>query len=119
MGIQEVSRPGNNAVAPYRVVGAAALCTLVFRDRIGAVQCVIEAAPTGIRGVKGIARIHDRHHQLRPGNVCDFSVYVLGADRERFGFGVQVADFAEKGLISGGIEGFAFAFSVPLVYLLL
>jgi hypothetical protein len=34
--------------------------------RVGAVERVIEAAPARIGGVQRIARIGDRHHQLRP-----------------------------------------------------
>ncbi len=102
--VQERAREGDHARPAHRVVGAGAGGPAVLGDRIGAVERVVEAAPARIRGVQRVARVHHRHHQLRPGERGDLGIDVLRADREVIALGQQVADPGQEGAIGSCIE---------------
>ena len=62
--VQKSLGPGNHARATHRVVAAGARGVT---HRIGAIEGIVEAAPAGIGGIEGIARVQNWHHQLRSG----------------------------------------------------
>src|SRR5690606_14737809 len=94
-------------------VGDALAGAICFGDGVGAVQGVIQRTPAGIGGVEREASVHDRHHQLRAGHVSDFFVDVLGGGLEVFGFGQQIADFLQEGLVGDGVMGLTGASLMP------
>ena len=72
---------------------------MVFTDGIGAVQGVIQRAPTRIGGVQSVTCIQDGHHQLRAGQLGQLGIDVLRCGFGVFGLSYQVADLAQKLLI--------------------
>ena len=78
-GIEEGLGLGDHLVAARLVVALAALAR-IMRDRIGAVEGVIERAPARIRRVQRIARIGQRHDELRAADLADLLVDIGGLD---------------------------------------
>src|ERR1700728_4009719 len=79
--VQEITGKGDDFCAALWVVLTRAGGT-VFGYDVGAIERVIEAAPAGIGGIQGIARIADRYHQLRPGDLRDFRIDIGRIDGE-------------------------------------
>ena len=82
--------------APSNRAGAA-LCIVTLAlwqiaQRIGAIQRVIQAAPAGVRRVQRKAGVHDRHNQLRAGQIGDLGIDRRCLNREIGAFGHQIAD---------------------------
>ena len=50
------------------------------RDRIAAVQRIVQAAPARIGGVEQEAGVEDRHDELRPGGGRDLGVDMVSVD---------------------------------------
>ena len=92
MGIEEVTSPGDHALAPNRVVGSAAFRAIVLGYGVSAVQRVIQTAPACVGGIERVARIHHGHHELRAGNLRNLRVDVVSGDAEGSRLGVQVTD---------------------------
>src|SRR5690606_18773596 len=82
---------------------------------VGAVERVVEAAPAGVGGVEGIARVGYGHHQLRTGDVSDLGIDVGSVDGEIRSLGDQIADVAEEGLVGGKVEKLPRARAMPIV----
>ena len=80
-GIQKRLGLGDHLVAARLVVALAALLARVMRDRIGAVERVVEAAPARIGRVQRIARVGQGHDELRPADLADLLVDIGGLDR--------------------------------------
>ena len=59
-----------------RLVEAFAAFAGLMRDRIGAVKCIVKAAPARIGGVQRVARVGEGHHQLRTANLADLFIDV-------------------------------------------
>ena len=114
---QKRARRLNHRRSAHRVIAAGLGRGRI--ERVGAVIGIIEAAPAGVGGVEQEPGIEHRHHQLRPGHRCDLGIDVLRADLEWRGFGNQIADFAQEGLIFGLIDRFACARRMPRVDLCL
>ena len=85
------------------------------RERIGAVQGVIEAAPAGIGGVEGVAGVGHRHHQLRPGQGGDLRIDVGSDDLESRRLGNQIADLRQELPFLRHVERLAALFAPALV----
>ena len=119
MGIEEVPCPGDHPLAADRVIGAAALCASVLGYGVGAVQRVVETAPARVRRIERVSRIHDRHHELRAGDLRNLRIDVVSGDAEWGGLGVQVTDLPEEGLVGRGIESLALMIAMPLINLCL
>ena len=81
--IQEFVRLADDALAARRVVAAALLGAAVLRDHVGAIQRVVEAAPARVGRVQCVARIVDRHDELRSGHLGDLRIDVGRRDLER------------------------------------
>ena len=86
-----------------------------MRDRIGAVERVIKAAPARIGGVERKTRIGQRHHQLRPCHNGDFGIHIGGADLEVRAFRLKIADLFQEGGVSRHIDRPGRVGLVPLV----
>ena len=93
--------------------------TLGFGDHVGAVERVVQAAPTGVGGVERVAGVQDRHDQLRACLGGQFVVHVFGRGFDLFGLGHEVADFFQEGLVSGHVLHWAGVGFVPSVELVL
>ena len=75
-----------------------------FADGVGPIQGIVQAAPTGVGGIQRIPRVVNRHHELRPGDVCDLRVDTRGLHLECRTFGGEITDLAEKALVGDGVE---------------
>ncbi|GAK32601.1 hypothetical protein AQ1_00467 [alpha proteobacterium Q-1] len=58
----------DNPITPDPIIARSCRRTAIIGDCIAAIKSIIKAAPTGIGGIERKARIHHRHHKLRPGN---------------------------------------------------
>jgi hypothetical protein len=65
--VEEVARESDDARAAHRVVGRAARGTAVLGEGVGTVERVVQRAPARVGGIQRVARVEQRHHQLRPG----------------------------------------------------
>ena len=96
--IEEGASKGDNLAAAFGVV---ALGGDHRSQGIGAVERVIEAAPTSVGGVQSKPPVRNWHDELRAGDLCDLRINVVGRNLEGFGFGQQITDLAkESGLLS-------------------
>jgi hypothetical protein len=68
---------GHDPGAAGAVVAAAADRAALLRDRIGAVEGIVERAPAGIGGIEGVAGVRDRHDELRSRDAGDLVVDVV------------------------------------------
>jgi hypothetical protein len=109
------ARVGHDLPAADRVELLATFRAALLGDGVRAVEGVVERAPAGVGGVEGIARVRDRHHELRARDAGDLVVDVGGADREVRRLGNEVADVAQEALVSGAVEGLAGAGAVVVV----
>ena len=102
--VQHMARVGNDFFAALGVVGLAGRSAftgaVVLRDHVGAIQGVIQTAPTGIGGVEGVAGVEHGHHELWPGLDRQLGIHIFGRDTGRFGYRNQVPDLLQKCLIS-------------------
>src|SRR5699024_12636370 len=64
-GVEELTRPRDHLVATDLVVGRALLGAALLADGVGAVQRLVEGAPTSVGGVEGEPRVEDRDGRLR------------------------------------------------------
>ena len=96
--VQEVAAPGDDAVAAHLVVALAVLLgAAVLGDGVGAVEGVVQRAPTGVRGVDGEAGVEHGHDQLRAGGAGDLGVHVGGGHLVLARILDEVADLLEEG----------------------
>jgi hypothetical protein len=94
--VEHVACVGDDPGAAHRVVAAALLGAVGLGQHVGAVERVVQAAPARVGGVQRIARVGDRHHQLRAGLQREFGVDVLRRHLHRAGVGHQVADLVQE-----------------------
>ena len=104
--VQELLGARHHALAARLVEAAPALGPTVLRNGVGAVKRVVERAPARVGGVERIARVRDRHHELRAGDAGDLIVHVLGADRKILRLGPEIADVAQELLVASRVKGF-------------
>ncbi|MHC3926378.1 hypothetical protein ACMZ4W_01481 [Brevundimonas naejangsanensis] len=109
--IQKGAGAGDDARAALDVI-AARLRRLA--QRIGAVKRVVQAAPARIGRVQQIAGVGQRHDQLRPGHGGDLGVDVRRLGLHAVALWLDVADFAQIGLI-GRLIRLARIGAVPVV----
>ena len=86
-----------------------------MRDRVGAVKRVVQAAPARVRGVQRVARIGQRHHQLRPADLADLLVDIGGLDLLGRRLRQQIADLLEERRIGIDVERLALVGAMPVV----
>ena len=116
--IQKVPGPGDHALAALRIVPFA-LCLAVSRNGVGAVERVIQRAPSRIGCIECVPRIANRHHKLRAGDSGDFRVDIRSIDLESRTLGHEIADLPEKRFVSGLVEVAAAPSSIPVIDLCL
>ena len=116
--VQELAAPLDDLVTTNLVVTSALLLTVLLRDRIGAVEGIVQGTPAGIRCVQCEAGVQDRHHQLRTAGRADLRVDVLGRNLEVARLVDQVADLLQEGLVLLRILG-TLVLGIPGVHLLL
>ena len=101
--VQMVAGKGNHFLTACRIVAVTLPGTLAFGNRVGAIQGIVQAAPAGIGGIQGKARILDRHHQLRARLQGDFPVHIGGGDGNVVYFRQQVTDLFQKRPVGDGV----------------
>ncbi len=113
--IEEAARIGDHLGAALRVVARPGRPGL--RNRVGAVERVVERAPARIGSVERVARVEHRHHQLRAGLARQLVVDVGGRrlhiGRRRH----QVADRLEKAAVGRHVGDRTRVAGMPLVEL--
>ena len=114
--VQEAPRPGDHALAALGIVAFARRRLAVPRNSVRAIKRVVERAPSRIGGIERIARVTDRHHQLRSGDGGDFVVDIGGVDFEGRPFGNEITDLLKEGLVRGLVERAAAPAPIPIVY---
>jgi len=115
--VEEVACKLDHARAAQRVVAAPALAAAGLRNGVGAVERVVERAPARVGGVERVARVQDRHHQLRPGLQGQFGVHIGGAGAHAHRRRHQVADALEELAVGGQVGDGAGVRAVPAVQL--
>ena len=113
--VQETPRPGNNALAAFRVVTFARCPVGISRNGVRAVEGIVKRAPSRIRRVERIARIADRHDKLWSRHGGDLLVDVGCIDRESRPFRHEIADLFEEGLVSLLVERATPLPAIPIV----
>ncbi len=104
----------DHLVAAGLVVALAAFAGFV-RYRIGAIKCIVQAAPARIGGVQGVTRIGERHDQLRSANLADFLIDIRGLDLLGRRLRQQIADLPEKRRVGVHVERLALVGAMPAV----
>ena len=102
--IENFACPCDHTCAAHLVVVAAADGSVVLRDRVRAVERIIERAPPGIGGIERIAGVRQRHNQLWAGDVRDLVIYIQGTNCEVRWLRRQISDVAQKFFILGDIK---------------
>jgi hypothetical protein len=85
------------------------------RYRIGAVKRIVKAAPTGIGGVQRVARIGERHHQLRSAKFSNLLVDICCLDLLGGRLRQQIADLLQECGVRIHVERLALVGAVPAV----
>src|SRR6202046_868840 len=116
--IQKISRKCDDPCTALRVVLAATRRSFL-RNRISAVERVVQAAPAGVGRIEGVAGIADRHHQSRTGYLGAFRIDVCRADNKGLSLSHQIAYLAQKSLVFCVIEARTGILSMPGVDLFL
>src|SRR5450759_4396731 len=98
-----------------RLVEALGPFARVVRDRIGAIKRIVQAAPARVGGVQRVARIGERHDQLRSADLADLFVNIGGFDFLRRRLGQQIADLFQKCRVRVQVEQLALVGAVPAV----
>jgi len=98
--VEHVARVLDDLGAAPRVVGGAALAAVGLAQDIGAVQRVVQAAPARVGGVERVARIGDRHHELRAGLLRQLGVDIPRRHPHPTRVGCEVADLAQEGAVA-------------------
>ena len=111
--VEEFSRPRDHQRGTQRVEFGPGGRVALRRDRVGAVQRIIQAAPARIGRVQRVAGVGHRHHELRPGDRGDLRIDVFGGDADRLRLGHQVANVAQECLIGGRVERLTAMRQVP------
>ena len=113
-GIEEGLGFRDHLVAARLVVALSAFAR-IMRDRVGAVEGVIERAPARIRGVQRIARIGQRHDQLRTADLADLLVDIGGLDLMGRRLRLEIADLLQERGVGVDVEGLALVGAMPVV----
>ena len=113
-GVEEGLGLGDHLVAARLVEALAALARIV-RDRIGAVEGVIQDAPARIRRVQRVAGVGQGNDELRSADLADLLVDIGGLDLLRGRLRQEIADLLEEGRIRVHVERLALVGAMPAV----
>src|SRR4029077_6357903 len=86
----------HDALSPNGVVRPPARGAALLGYGVGAVKCIVKAAPARVRSIKRIAGVRERYNKLRPGNVSDFIVHIGCANIEVLDRWQKIPYLAEK-----------------------
>ena len=86
-----------------------------MRDRVGAVEGVIEAAPARVRRVQRVARIGEGNDKLRSADLADLFVDIGGFHLLRRRLGEEIADLLQERRVGIDVERLALVGAVPIV----
>ena len=113
--VEKFAPVGDHLGAAYRVIRTAPYSSIGFRQHIGAIECVVQTAPTGVGRIERVACIAHRHHQLRARDVGDLRIDVRGINGKRGAFRDEIADLTQHRLVRRAKPTDTGAFLVPLV----
>ena len=103
-GVVEELPPSSDDGGPTRRIVVGTRFELALRrDRVGAVEGVVQGAPSGIRGIDGEAGVEQGHNELRSGLIGDLGVDSCRSDREVCGIGLEVADPGQECAVFFGV----------------
>ncbi len=117
--VEDFPRLGDHLVAADLVVSTSASRSVILGDRVGAIQGVVQAAPSRIRGVQGISRVGDRDDELWAGEGGDLGIHLGRADGDGCGLVDQVADAAQEAQVAFHVGRLALVGQMPRIDLLL
>ncbi|MCY1509561.1 hypothetical protein D9M68_439110 [compost metagenome] len=117
--VEHVAREFDDLGAAHGVVALALFGAAGFGDGVGAVERVVQRTPARVGGVQGVARVQDRHHQLRAGLQREFGVDVGRGGLHALGLRQQVADLFQEGAVGRHVGDRAGVLLVPGVELAL
>ena len=81
-GVKFAASVFDDSFAACRVVARALLASRRLGDDVGAVEGVVQTAPTCVGGVQRETGVHHRHDKLRAGRVGDLVVHIGRGDLE-------------------------------------
>ena len=113
-GIEKRLGLGDHLVAARFVVTAASLARVV-RDRIGAIERVVQTAPARVRRVQRVAGVGEGDHELRAANLADLFVDICGLDLVCRRLRLKIADLLEEGRVGVHVERLALVGAVPAI----
>ena len=116
-GVQKMAGKGNHFGAAFFIEAGAFGTAVVFRDGVGAIQRVVQAAPARVGGVECVAGVQDRHHQLRAGLHGQLVVHVGGGGLHVAGLRNDIADGFQEFAVAGHVGNWAGVRLVPGVQL--
>src|SRR5690606_41464000 len=82
MGIEEIPPPGYYLATAVEVEPRRPRRAVFSGDGVGTVERIVKAAPAGVGGIEGKARVAYRNHQLGAGHAGDFVVDPGGGNGE-------------------------------------
>jgi hypothetical protein len=89
-----------------------------MRDRVGAVEGIVQRTPARIRRVQRIARVGEGNDELRPADLADLLIDIGGLNLVRGGLGEEIADLLQERGIAVEVE-LALVRAMPAVDLVL
>ena len=104
VGVEEIPPPGHHFTGPGHIEACLTRCIAVTGDCIAAVEGIVEAAPAGIGGIEGEARVAHRNHQLGACQLGNFLVDARGGNGRWRLLCHQVTDAGEKIPVFAPIE---------------
>ena len=113
--VQQFTYSGNHATPSDRIVARTADGVTIVGHGIGAIQRVIETAPSRIGGIQCVTSVGHRDDQLRSRNRGDLRIYVGRGDREIRRLRLQIADPVQEIAITIRADRLTAMLNVPRV----
>ena len=113
--VEEIGRIGDNGFAAPGVEAFGGREIALARNRVGAVERIIEAAPARVRGIERVSGVGHRHHQLRAADRGNLGIEPGGLDGEIGRLVDEIADVLEEALVAVGAGGNRPVLAVPVV----
>ena len=106
---------GNDFCTADRVITTCAGCAIIFTNRICAIKCVIQATPTGIGCVQGVASIQNGHNKLRSSDCCNLRICICCGDFKIITFFDQITDLTQESGVSVSVKVTAAMIDQPCI----
>src|SRR6266849_296503 len=109
-----------NCVADFSAVALpllslAASFARIMRDRVGAVEGIIKAAPARVRCVQRVTRVGQGNDELRSTDLADLLVDISSLHLLRRRLGQEIADLLQERRVGTDVERLALVGAVPIV----